>query len=63
MLGHPADVLVHVVLADPADWAAERRRIEVFGGQGTMNVNSWAPDSSRFAYVGYPIGDGLRSGA
>ncbi|ASN50923.1 biopolymer transporter Tol [Sinomonas sp. R1AF57] len=62
-LGHPADVPVHVVLVDSSDWAAERRRIEVFGGQGTMNVNSWAPDSSRFAYVGYPIGDGLRSGA
>lgn len=24
-----------------------------FGGQGTINVNSWAPDSNRFAYVIY----------
>ncbi|MBV9267204.1 MAG: TolB family protein [Acidobacteriaceae bacterium] len=24
-----------------------------FGGQGTINVNSWAPDSSKFAYVIY----------
>jgi Tol biopolymer transport system component len=24
-----------------------------FGGQGTINVNSWAPDSKRFAYVVY----------
>lgn len=24
-----------------------------FGGQGTINVNSWAPDSSRFAFVSY----------
>ena len=24
-----------------------------FGGQGTINVNSWAPDSKRFAYVIY----------
>jgi TolB protein len=24
-----------------------------FGGQGTINVNSWAPDSSKFAYVMY----------
>jgi TolB protein len=24
-----------------------------FGGQGTINVNSWAPDSRRFAYVRY----------
>ncbi len=28
-----------------------------FGGQGTMNVNSWSPDSKKFAYVVYePIG-------
>ncbi len=24
-----------------------------FGGQGTINVNSWAPDSSRFAFIRY----------
>jgi Tol biopolymer transport system component len=28
-----------------------------FGGQGTINVNSWSPDSKRFAYVVYePVG-------
>lgn len=27
--------------------------IEITGGQGTINVNSWAPDSRRFAYVTY----------
>ena len=26
---------------------------EITGGQGTINVNSWAPDSRRFAYVTY----------
>ena len=26
---------------------------EITGGQGTINVNSWAPDSKRFAYVTY----------
>jgi Tol biopolymer transport system component len=26
---------------------------EFMGGQGTINVNSWAPDSRRFAYVTY----------
>lgn len=25
------------------------------GGQGTLNVNSWAPDSQRFAYVSYEV--------
>ena len=24
-----------------------------FGGQGTINVNSWSPDSTRFAFVSY----------
>jgi len=27
--------------------------VRLFGGQGTMNVNSWSPDSKRFAYVSY----------
>lgn len=27
--------------------------VEATGGQGTMNVNSWSPDSTRFAYVTY----------
>ena len=28
-------------------------RIPLFGGQGTINVNSWAPSSDRFAFVSY----------
>jgi Tol biopolymer transport system component len=34
-----------------------------FGGQGTINVNSWAPDSKRFAFVIYeplPAADAAR---
>jgi Tol biopolymer transport system component len=27
--------------------------VELTGGQGTINVNSWSPDSRRFAYVAY----------
>jgi TolB protein len=27
--------------------------VELTGGQGTINVNSWAPDSRRFAYVAF----------
>ena len=27
----------------------------VFGGQGTLNVNSWAPDSRYFAFVSYIV--------
>lgn len=28
---------------------------EIFGGQGTINVNSWSPDSTRFAFVTYEL--------
>ncbi len=30
-----------------------RTILKLFGGQGTINVNSWAPDSKRFAFVSY----------
>lgn len=33
---------------------------KVFGGQGTINVNSWSPDSTRFAFVSYEIADRAR---
>ena len=32
-----------------------------FGGQGTINVNSWSPDSKKFAYVVYETLPGDRS--
>jgi TolB protein len=31
----------------------QKTLVEGVGGQGSMNVNSWAPDSMRFAYVTY----------
>jgi TolB protein len=52
--GHPADRDVSLVIVDVDDWSAPRERISFRGGQGTINVNSWAPDSRRFAYVSYP---------
>jgi TolB protein len=27
----------------------------LFGGQGTMNVPSWSPDSSKVAFVSYQL--------
>jgi Tol biopolymer transport system component len=33
--------------------SARQTLVQAIGGQGTMNVNSWAPDSKRFAYVTY----------
>ncbi|MBI3645132.1 MAG: PD40 domain-containing protein [Acidobacteriales bacterium] len=28
---------------------------QFFGGQGSINVNSWSPDSKRFAFVSYEL--------
>lgn len=53
--GHPADKDVILRLMRP-DGSDKRDIIGFFGGQGTINVNSWAPDSARFAYVAYPLG-------
>lgn len=53
--GHPEDrdVLIRTMRPD----GSEIRDIDSFtGGQGTINVPSWAPDSSAFAYVRYPLG-------
>lgn len=52
--GHPEDLPVTLVVVDVRDWTAPLERIPLHGGQGTVNVNSWAPDSARFAYVSYP---------
>jgi Tol biopolymer transport system component len=52
--GHPADLDVSLMLCDPE--GRDRRRVRSFtGGQGTINVPSWAPDSSAFAYVRYEL--------
>ncbi len=38
-----------------ADGSDVKTLVKLFGGQGTLNVNSWAPDSKRFAFVSYRI--------
>ncbi len=53
-LGHPADKEVILRIMQP-DGSAQRDLDKFFGGQGTINVNSWAPDSRRLAYVTYPL--------
>ncbi len=35
------------------DGSQKQQIVRLFGGQGTINVNSWAPDSRRFAFVSY----------
>lgn len=53
--GHPADLPVVLRLLDTTDGSV-RDAVRLFGGQGTTNVNGWAPDSRRFAYAAYPLG-------
>ncbi|MBI4889926.1 MAG: PD40 domain-containing protein [Acidobacteria bacterium] len=52
--GHPANKDVVLNLAR-ADGSSPRRLVTLFGGQGTMNVPSWSPDGTRFAFVSYRL--------
>ena len=51
--GHPAsrDVLLRLM---PVAGGATRDLVAFLGGQGSLNSNSWAPDSQWLAYVAYP---------
>lgn len=55
-LGHPADLPVVLRLIDLPD-GPPRDLVELPGGQGTINVPCWAPDSRRIAYIRYPFSD------
>ena len=39
----------------PATGGEPQTIATLFGGQGTINVNSWAPDSKRIAFVSYKL--------
>jgi Tol biopolymer transport system component len=39
--------------SDKLGWSTPRTILKLFGGQGTINVNSWSPDSRKFAFVRY----------
>lgn len=41
----------------PATGGEPRTLVKLFGGQGTINVNSWAPDSKRIAFVSYRLNE------
>lgn len=53
-LGHPADLDVEVRVVATSDWSVPIQRYPLYGGQGTINVNSWSPNSTHFAFVAYP---------
>lgn len=52
--GHPADLPVELRLVHGDDWSHPETIVTLDGGQGTINVPSWAPDGSAFAFVDYP---------
>ena len=49
---HPPNKNVELRLM-PATGGESRLLTTLFGGQGTLNVNSWSPDSKRLAFVSY----------
>lgn len=48
--GHPANLNVSLRLIS-AEGGTSRELLRVFGGQGTINVPSWAPDGTQFAFM------------
>jgi Tol biopolymer transport system component len=52
--GHPANKDVVLKVAG-MDGSQPRVVATLFGGQGTINVPSWAPDGKRFAFVSYRL--------
>ena len=50
--GHPAGCDVEL-RAMPLSGGTPRVLVELHGGQGTINVPSWAPDGFRFAFLSY----------
>lgn len=51
--GHPRDKDVMLRLLPVGGTAAPRVLVKLFGGQGSINVPSWSPDSTKIAYVRY----------
>jgi Tol biopolymer transport system component len=57
--GHPENRDVMLRLMSLGDSNATDKKITVlaklFGGQGTINVPSWSPDSTQLAFVSYML--------
>ena len=51
---HIADLNVQLRMI-PATGGEPEVLVDFFGGQGSINVNSWSPDSRKFAYVSYRL--------
>lgn len=57
--GHPPNKEVQLrlvrIVDDKIDNAKIMVLVKLFGGQGTINVPSWSPDSTKFAFVSYQL--------
>jgi TolB protein len=51
---HPPNKSVELRLVN-ADGCISKTIIKLFGGQGTINVNSWSPDNHTIAFVSYRL--------
>ena len=51
---HPPNKNVELRLI-PSEGGASKTIVKLFGGQGTMNVNSWSPDNRTIAFVSYRL--------
>ncbi len=51
---HPANKNVELRLVT-ASGGESKTVVKLFGGQGTMNVNSWSPDNQTIAFVSYRL--------
>lgn len=51
---HPANKNVELRLI-PANGGDSKTIVKLFGGQGTINVNSWSPDNRTLAFVSYRL--------
>ena len=54
---HPPNKHVELRMM-PARGGELKTLVKLFGGQGTINVNSWSPDSKKIAFVSYEL-DGI----
>lgn len=52
--GHPANRHVRLRMMS-GNGKKPEELFELFGGQGTINVPSWSPDSKKFAFVSYKL--------
>ncbi|OME80224.1 hypothetical protein BK120_20595 [Paenibacillus sp. FSL A5-0031] len=52
---HPANKDVEIRLMPSG--SETKTLVRLFGGQGTLIVNSWSPDSSQLAFVSYRFKD------